>query len=301
MNETTLSTEPPPVGGPPDPRPSHAPAALLMNLIIAFLTPMFLSVSGGSIALARMAAAETVDAYRARSQTDLIAIAQIIACGLTALGSLSLSMADDLSLSMVLRLRGNAVSLNRAAEQNRRTLGQAGTGRSMPPHAAATDLPAMPVAHDPGDVFSPAPPSPGSPSAPLPTTGGEPLPPSPPNRRPFTAPDPVPAASSSAPAPAARPAITDQQRLAIWAAGMTKVAAELAGDLQNLPPKERKLASIRAASLNSSASRLLLGNLPPPLGLDDLAAIMNPSRSTGHSKALAELIHPGNRVMPPTG
>jgi hypothetical protein len=47
-----------------------------------------------------MAAIGTVNAYRARNHADLIAIAQIIAFGPAALGSLSLSMADDISLSM---------------------------------------------------------------------------------------------------------------------------------------------------------------------------------------------------------
>ena len=100
------------------------PSEILMALIVTLLAPMFLGVTAGDISLARLAALETVNAYQARNQADLIAIAQIIACGLAALGSLSLSMDDDISLSMTLRLRGSAVALNRSAEQNRRVLNQ---------------------------------------------------------------------------------------------------------------------------------------------------------------------------------
>ena len=59
---------------------------------------MFLGISGGDVRLARIAAIQTVTAYRAANDADLIAVAQIIAFGLAALGSLSLSMADDISL-----------------------------------------------------------------------------------------------------------------------------------------------------------------------------------------------------------
>src|ERR1700733_3563161 len=104
--------------------PPHHPTNALMSLIVTLLLPTFLGVTAGDIALAKMAAIETINDYRARNSADLIAIAQIIACGLAALGSLSLSMDDDISLSMTLRLRGSAVALNRSAEQNRRVLAQ---------------------------------------------------------------------------------------------------------------------------------------------------------------------------------
>jgi hypothetical protein len=97
-------------------------ADVFINLIVAFLAPMFLSVAGGDINFARAAAIETINAFRVRSNADLLSVAQIIAFGLAALGSLSLSMADDLSTSMVIRLRANAVSANRASEQCRRAL-----------------------------------------------------------------------------------------------------------------------------------------------------------------------------------
>ena len=98
------------------------PSEALMALIVALLAPMFLGVTAGDINLARLAAWETITAYQSRNQADLIAIAQIIAYGLAAIGSLSLSMDDNISISMALRLRGNANGLNRSAEQNRRAL-----------------------------------------------------------------------------------------------------------------------------------------------------------------------------------
>ncbi len=106
----------------PDTETTHylRPTERLLNVIISLLAPMFLTSSSGDIAYARMAAIETISAYRASNLASLIAVAQIVAFGLAALGSLSLSLADDVSIPMALRLRGNANALNRSAEQNRR-------------------------------------------------------------------------------------------------------------------------------------------------------------------------------------
>ena len=76
--------------------PKARSSDILLHFIVTILAPMFLTASGGDIHLARATALETVNAYRARTQTDLIAVAQIIAFGLGALGSLSLSLTDDL-------------------------------------------------------------------------------------------------------------------------------------------------------------------------------------------------------------
>ena len=98
------------------------PADVFMHMIVAFLTPMFLVSAGGDAAVARAAAAQTVESYTARNPLHLLAIAQMIALGFGVLSSISLSMADSLSIPTILRLRGNAASLNRAAEQCRRAL-----------------------------------------------------------------------------------------------------------------------------------------------------------------------------------
>src|ERR1700742_2892146 len=92
------------------------PAEVFLNLIAAFLTPMFLATAGGDPTYARMAALETVNSYGVRTLADLLPIAQILAFGSPPLASLNQSMADNIAVSLALRLRGNASSLSRAAE-----------------------------------------------------------------------------------------------------------------------------------------------------------------------------------------
>jgi hypothetical protein len=117
---------------------------------------MFLDVSGGDIGFARAAALETVNAYRTRNAADLVSIAQIVAFDLAALGSLSLSMADNLSLSVTLRLRGNANALNRSAEHNRRALQDNHTAIARSDQAARWAEPAIhAAAGDPLDEATP--------------------------------------------------------------------------------------------------------------------------------------------------
>jgi hypothetical protein len=224
--------------------PQIHPSEILLNLIVAFLAPMFLSVSGGDIAFARMAAIETVNAYRARSSVDLIAIAQVIACGLTALGSLSLSMADNLSLSMTLRLRGNAVALNRAAELNRRALKD-----SLPETTTTTtDDEAIFEAEVAANLAA------------------------------------AQQATAEAqirlqivePPPTETPDLTDQQLQAMWASAMTDVAEEFTANFENLSPQERRLATRRVAALSNCANQLLSGDVPPPPRPGDLTAIIRP-------------------------
>ena len=126
------------------------PAEALTHLIVTLLAPMFLMASGGDLLFARMAALETVNAYRARDHVDLIAIAQLVGCALAALGSIGLSMADDLSLSMTLRLRGNATAMNRSVEHARRALKE-------PRPAAATQTKSTPRTKPPSSPNWPRP------------------------------------------------------------------------------------------------------------------------------------------------
>ena len=199
--------------------------------------PMFLGVAAGNIDLARMAALETMNAYRTRNHADLIAVAQIIAFGLAALGSLSLSMADDISINMALRLRGNANALNRSAEQNRRAISQNGSQAGEPP-----DEP-------PGEPIDPA--YEAKVIADLAATEKMLA-----DAR--VQPTPVPASAFNAAS-----TMTDQQKGAIWAAAMTEVAKEFTASLPNLPAVDRKLASRRIAALSSTASHLISGAPTP--------------------------------------
>jgi hypothetical protein len=139
---TTTDTEAAPDAGAGRDIPIH-PTDILIALIVACLAPMFLCASGGDVGFARMAAMETLNAYRARNQADLLAVAQIVGFGLAVLGSLSLSMAEDISLTMTLRLRGNANALHRSAEQLRRAR-ETGGASTVPNGRTAVEHPASP-------------------------------------------------------------------------------------------------------------------------------------------------------------
>ena len=102
--------------------PQDHPAGTLTNLIVGYLAPLFLPASR-DLYSARMAALATVNAYHPRDALDLMAIAQIIACGLSALGALSLAMAGDLPVDDAASARQC-----RRAEPRRRT---------EPPHFGA--------------------------------------------------------------------------------------------------------------------------------------------------------------------
>jgi hypothetical protein len=92
------------------------PSDVLLESIVAFLAPSFVG-STTDPGLARLAAIETFASYHARTQGELVSIAQIIGLGLAAMDNLRLAMLPDLSLAMKLRLRASANALNRSARQ----------------------------------------------------------------------------------------------------------------------------------------------------------------------------------------
>jgi hypothetical protein len=231
MTETTTSIKEA-IAAPANPR--ILPCDILLHLVATILAPMFLIDIDGDIKFARMAALETLNAYRARNHMDLIAIAQIIASGLAALGSLSLSMGDDLSLSMILRLRGNAVALNRAAEQNRRVLREPNAG-AAPPSKANHDFDEYYA--EPAKVTHAATPKSAEQAAP-----------------PMQAATPPELPISTA----AETMAAQQRQQAIWAAAAGRAGSNATRPV-HLQPAERKTTTMRAA-LNSCASGLLSGN-----------------------------------------
>jgi hypothetical protein len=245
MSETTAPTEP----LDPSTEAPLNPSDFLMQLIVALLAPMFLGIAAGDINLARMAAIETVSAYRTRNHADLIAVAQIIAYGLAALGSLSLSMADDISLSMTLRLRGNANALNRSAEQNRRALRETRTEKSTQYQDAlaettftnadyqSDDTEAF-LSQQAADLLAAE--AAARLQEPRKTTGH--------------AVPPVPAA----------PGVSEKRNQQMWAIAMVNEASTINAGIHMLPPAERKAASFRIAALNSTANQLLTGVGPLP-------------------------------------
>jgi hypothetical protein len=99
---------------------SHLPTitAALFEKILAFLTPLFLVAATSDPDEARQAAGAILGSYRARTDRELRFAALSIAFGFGALDALSRSADPALLLNQVLRLRGNANALNRAAQQN---------------------------------------------------------------------------------------------------------------------------------------------------------------------------------------
>jgi hypothetical protein len=240
----------------PHPNPGSAipvPATnIFLTLVVILLAPMFLGVCAGDVALARAAALETITDYRAQNRASLLAVAQIIACGLAALGSLSLSMEDDISLSMTLRLRGNAVALNRSAEQNRRALKQGLEDTAQPAPMTETGMAALDGQNINEDEIIA-----GVIATQKRVAEAQ-------NRLwPASAqPDPLPAAAPPADVP-----VTEEQRRdqAMWASAMADVASEFTASLARLPPAERRAASLQAAALTNASNALLSGvHVPAP-------------------------------------
>ncbi len=100
---------------------ADSPISPLMAFLLAALSPL-MAASLADLHLARLAAQEAIAAYKIRGQDELVTVAQIVGFALTALDNLRLSMPAELSLSMKLKLRGNAGALNRAARDSTRML-----------------------------------------------------------------------------------------------------------------------------------------------------------------------------------
>ena len=258
MTETTLTD--PPTEAAPGPL-AVLPADILMNFIVSLLAPMFLTASGGDIGFASMAVLETVNSYRVRNLGDLIAVAQIVAYGLAALGSLSLSMDDGLSLPMILRLRGNANACTRSAEQNRRALEKPCSGDRQPHQHRAHPRPAD--ARYEAEVMANL-----ADTKKLAVEAMARLQPTEPAAEPI---------AHSALATTEVLTLEDRQRQAAWADAMTDVAAEFTAGVVHLPLAERQEASHRAALLTSCANQLLSGTVPPRLMPGDLDALFRPN------------------------
>jgi hypothetical protein len=241
------------------------PSVLLMDLIIALLAPMFLGISNGDVNLARMAAVETVNAYQARNHADLVAIAQIVAFGLAALGSLSLSMADEISLVMTLRLRGNANACSRSAEQNRRAFRENYDGDVKPYYPVMASDPEAPPPMAPERESPPQIAEHETPSEPdvfLSAAAAQELA-AEAQARLHTAeqtPDQMPIQPPAEIAASILPrSPVEKRHQEMWAIAMVKEASEITASIPYLPPAERQAATLRAASLSSCATDLMYG------------------------------------------
>jgi hypothetical protein len=220
--------------------------ANIANLIVALLTPMFLWSTAGDIPLAHAAAAQTINAYGVKHRLSLITVAKIIAFDIATLSSLSQSMYEEVSISLALRLRGNANSLDRSAERARRQLEQESRPAATAPtedsvDAAVAEAQRM-VQQAKARIHANAQAANTQAAAPRPKT--EPAPP-------------------SAAAPAARTS-ADQRRSA-WANAMTVVAEEFTAGLKDLSPEERWKEMERIEALTNTAADLTSGAAPPPV------------------------------------
>jgi hypothetical protein len=266
------------------------PTDLVMSVMIAFLTPMLLTTTGGDRAQARATAIQTVNAYAARNPAELLLIGQSIALGLAVLSSISLSMSENIPISLILRLRGNAASLHRAAEQCRRARGEAERA-ALAYEAPLSDIDLQAeqeiiakvartrqrVTEYRASLAQPRPAPPAAPESPL-------LPPpeypdSPATMKAAMAAlqahserriaeadatlkstgQPIPKAS-----PRNAPKTEDEYFCQAWSTAMADVADELTTGIANLPPNERRAAGIRAAALNTTANHLIGSAQPRP-------------------------------------
>jgi len=111
----------------------------VFHTIIAYLMPYLLEGAGDDPVTARAAVLELIDAYNAATVRELTLAGRIIAFNLAALDNMRRSMLDPaMSDAMVLRLRGNAVALNRAADQGQKALELLQAQRRASPDAAVT-------------------------------------------------------------------------------------------------------------------------------------------------------------------
>jgi hypothetical protein len=168
-------------------------------------------------------------------------------------------MADDISLSMALRLRGNANALDRSAEKNRQALQRTRNDADQPPHPmlAQTGIFTQDDENFSADVVTAA-----VAAAQKLTAEAQ--------ARQTPAPEPAPAPEAHAPkAPATEAPLSaaEQQNRVMWAGSMARMAGRLTADLAALPPVQRRIASIKAVALTSTINDLLSGAPLPPFGL----------------------------------
>jgi hypothetical protein len=93
---------------------------LMLEFVLNLLTPFLVAGGLTDPAIARQTAKETIAAYNAPGQP--LTVAQIITFALAAIDNLRLALPDDVSMSMKLKLRGNANALNRASQKAADTL-----------------------------------------------------------------------------------------------------------------------------------------------------------------------------------
>ena len=95
---------------------------LMLGIIIDLVTPLLMTAGLTDISLARIAARQAIEAYRAQAEPELVSAAQIFGFGICSLDSLRLSARNGASINQKLRLRGNANGLSRSSQRANTTL-----------------------------------------------------------------------------------------------------------------------------------------------------------------------------------
>ena len=101
--------------------PNPLPPSPFLNRLIRFLLPFFIGECP-DLDAARAEILETLASYGARTRSELLNAAQIIAYGLTALDVLHEAKTTEMSPSARLRHRSCANGLNRSGQQNEKAL-----------------------------------------------------------------------------------------------------------------------------------------------------------------------------------
>jgi hypothetical protein len=213
---------------PPQEHANLAQPSPLMEVILSFLTPLLLAGGITDTDLARRAAREAIATHHTGG--SLLNVAEAIAFAMASLDSLRLSVAHDLSVTMQLRLRGNANALNRSRH------------RAIPARPSPRRRPDDAVAESEASPLSEA----SEPTAACPRAeahahgvSGVPT-----------------AASAWTRSPKPQPPETDRRREHAWANAMTDIAAECSRNLASLSPTQRRAETIRIAALNATACQL---------------------------------------------
>ena len=241
------------------------PADRLMPFLLAVLIP-FLTAGGiPDPDLARLAATETIAAYQAAGSSQLVTVAQIVAFALASLENLRLSAPQDLSLSMKLKLRGNATALNRVSQQATAALD---AQRRDPPAAAPDPTEILASLAAAKAVVRQArlrlPPETAK-QVDLPTEAAtqRDLPGETSAQADLPAEAAKPEAAKPELAPASKPTANVTQADLAWAAAMTDVATRYSTELPNLPPAQQQPHLARIRALTNIAAMLGKGEAPP--------------------------------------
>ncbi|MDR3529335.1 MAG: hypothetical protein P4L90_02080 [Rhodopila sp.] len=119
----------------------------VFDTIVAYLMPFYLAGAKGDTKLARNTILELVRVYRTATPAEIELAGRIMGLSAAAADSLRLSMRPNLSDTMILRYRNNALALNRAAEKCQAALEamQEGRQQSQPPAPEPRPKPAAPA------------------------------------------------------------------------------------------------------------------------------------------------------------